>query len=107
MGWSPPHKRVKERYNPEPTAREKAYHAWLMEMFPCACGCRSASTIVHHPLTRHPDQRWRRDHEFVVPMTAHCHKALHAMGRESLFTDRDLAGMASEFRNAGYEEGKL
>jgi hypothetical protein len=99
--------RIKEKYNPTPTKREREYHEWLMAEYPCACGCGGRSTVVHHPLTRHPEQRWRRDHEYVVPMTDHCHRALHAMGREDLFTDRDFATAAFEFRVAGYEEGKL
>lgn len=99
--------RIKAKYNATPTDRERSYHLWLMAEFPCVCGCGETATVVHHPLTRHPEQRWRRDHEYVVPMTDHCHRALHAMGRESLFTDRDLAGLAAQFRNAGYTEGKL
>lgn len=98
---------IKAKYNPTPTVREKEYHVWLMDEFPCACGCGEASGTVHHPLEEHPDQRWRRDHEFVIPMTDHCHRALHAMGRESLFSDRDFAALAAGFRNAGYEAGKL
>ena len=99
--------RIKEKYNPTPTAREKAYHLWLMEEYPCACGCGERSTVVHHPLTEHPEQRWRRDHEFVVPMTGHCHMALHAMGREHLFSDVDFAAHAFGYRRDGIEAGKL
>jgi hypothetical protein len=91
--------RLKEKYNATPTKREREYHLWLMSEFPCSCGCGGASTVVHHPLTRHPDQRWRRDHEFVVPMTDHCHRALHAMGKESLFSDVDFAAVAASHRN--------
>ena len=98
---------IKQRYNPEPTARERRYHEWLMAEYPCACGCGEASTVVHHPLTRHPEQRWRRDHEFVVPMADACHRALHAMGRESLFSDVPFADRAWFYRGKGYEEGKL
>jgi len=101
------HTRIKERYNPRPTDRERRFHEWLMDEFPCACGCGGRSTVVHHPLTRHPEQRWRRDHEFVVPMTDACHRALHAMGRESLFTDRDLAGLAFGHRADAITEGRL
>lgn len=69
--------RIKPKYNATPTAREKAYHIWLMEHCNCACGCGQAATIVHHPLQEHPKQRWRRDHEYVVPMNAQCHFDLH------------------------------
>lgn len=98
---------IKAKYNPIPTKRERAYHAWLMETYPCACGCGERSRVVHHPLTRHPEQRWRRDHEYVVPMTGHCHMALHAMGRESLFSDVDFAALAHWFRARAIEDYKL
>ena len=99
--------RMKAKYNATPTKREREYHLWLMDTFPCSCGCREVSETVHHPLTRHPEQRWRRDHEFVVPMTDHCHRALHALGSEILFTHKDFAAMAAEFRAVGYKAGKL
>jgi len=98
MSKLPPHNRIKPKYNPVPNAREKAYHLSLIGK-PCFCGCGEASDCVHHPLTRHPAQRWRRDHEFVVPMTDHCHRALHAMGSEALFDpDHDYAEGAFEYR---------
>jgi hypothetical protein len=99
--------RIKEKYNATPTKREREYHLWLMSEYPCSCGCGGASTVVHHPLTRHPDQRWRRDPEFVVPMTDHCHRALHAMGRESLFSEMDFAALARWFRNTAIDAYKL
>lgn len=99
--------RMKERYNARPSERERRYHIWLMAEHPCACGCGERSTVVHHPLTRHPEQRWRRDHEFVVPMTDYCHRALHAMGREDLFTARDFAAAAHEFRRVALLWGRL
>ena len=103
-----PRERVKERYNPTPTAREKAYHLWLMEVFPCICGCGGASTVVHHPLTRHPAQRWRRDHEYVVPMAAECHMYLHATGDERLWRpDLPLGWLAHRLRNDAIELCKL
>ena len=102
------HGRVKERYKPKPTERERDYHLWLMDTLDCICGCGAMSTIVHHPLRRHRDQRWRRDHEFVVPMNGHCHFALHQVGDEVKWRD-DLAlpEMASAFRQSGYEAGML
>lgn len=100
--------RIKEKYNSEPTAREKAYHLWLMDNFPCGCGCEGPSTVVHHPLQRHPNQRWRRDHEYVVPMNGYCHFALHKAGSENKFqAGSDYALMAHGFRKIGYEVGKL
>lgn len=98
---------MKAKYNPVPTAEERRFHLWLMDTFPCVCGCGGPAECAHHPLTRHPEQRWRRDHEFVVPMTDHCHRALHAMGRESLFTDKNLAEAAWQFRAQGIDQGYL
>jgi len=98
---------IKAKYNPVPTKREREYHLLLMAQHPCACGCGEASTVVHHPLTRHPAQRWRRDHEFVVPMTDHCHRALHAMGKESLFSDVDFAAEAWLCRAAAIKANVL
>ena len=99
--------RIKAKYNPIPTKREREYHLWLMIEFPCICGCGERATIVHHPLKQHPSQRWRRDHEFVVPMTDHCHRALHAMGREALFSDVNFPAEAWFCREAGMQEGLL
>lgn len=100
--------RVKDRYNATPTAREKAFHLWLMETTPCACGCGGMADVVHHPLTRHPRQRWRRDHEYVVPMTYPCHRELHAAGREDLWRpDLMLADVAFWNRHNAMELGKL
>ena len=95
--------RTKPKYNAKPTEREKQFHLWLMAEVSCACGCGQASTVVHHPLKRHPDQRWRRDHEFVVPMNAQCHFDLHQQGSE----DFDAAERANWYRAMGYNRGKL
>jgi hypothetical protein len=100
--------RIKPKYNATPTARERDYHLWLIDAFPCACGFGAVSSVVHHPLTRHPDQRWRRDHEFVVPMHGFCHMDLHGVGNETLF--RPLicfASLAWQFRADGYDRGYL
>jgi hypothetical protein len=100
--------RIKEKYNPTPTAREKAFHIWLIQEFPCACGCGWTSTVVHHPLQRHPAQRWRRDHEYVVPMNGFCHMRLHRAGSEEAFIPGlDFATAAYGFRKIGIEQGKL
>lgn len=101
-------KRIRARYNPIPSEREKSYHLWLMENFPCFCGCGGSADCVHHPLQRHAHQRWRRDHEFVVPMTDVCHRALHAMGSERLFDSGNNYPLgAYRYRQRGYEEGIL
>lgn len=100
--------RIKPKYNATPTAREKAYHLWLIDTFDCACGCGAVSGVVHHPLTRHPDQRWRRDHEFVVPMHGFCHMRLHQNGNEQKFRPEvNFAEKAWQFRSYGYDAGVL
>ncbi len=100
--------RIKPRYNPAPTAREKAYHLWLMDHANCACGCGGLSTVVHHPLTRHPNQRWRRDHEYVVPMTDACHRALHAHGDERAWRpELSFSGAAHYFRQVAIKLCRL
>lgn len=107
MGYSPPHRRMKEKYNPTPNARERAFHVWLIEEVPCVNTGMKAQ-CVHHPLMRHPAQRWRRDHEFVVPMTDAAHKALHGEGSEAKFDpDQDYAQLAWEMRERGIAEGLL
>ena len=97
------HGRIKARYNAIPTAQERAFHIWLMDNFPCACGCGCTSEVVHHPLTRHPLQRWRRDHEYVVPMRSESHVALHGDERE----EKCFADKAAQYRDAGIVEGML
>jgi hypothetical protein len=104
----PPHKRIKAKYNATPTEREKAYHEWLMDAYDCICGCGGKATFVHHPLERHPAQRWRRDHEFVVPMTDHCHRALHAEGSEAKYDpDNDYPSEALAYRALAKSGGLL
>lgn len=108
MSKLPAHRRIKPKYNAKPTSREKAYHIWLMDAYSCVCGCGGKSTFVHHPLTEHPEQRWRRDHEYVVPMTDHCHRALHKAGSESAFDpDTDYASEAYAFRALAISMGLL
>lgn len=100
--------RIKPRYNAIPTARQRAYHLWLMDNWPCACGCGCPSTVVHHPLQEHPDQVWRRNHEYVVPMNGLCHMKLHRAGSEEAFIPGlDFATMAHGLRQIGIEQGKL
>lgn len=94
------HGRIRPKYNPVPTAREKAYHRYLIDNCFCICGCGERANVVHHPLTRHPAQRWRRDHEFVVPMFWEHHVALHMVGDEAKWRpDLDLADAAYCGRN--------
>ena len=101
MGYQPNHKRMKAKYNATPTAQERQFHLWLMDAYPCVCGCGQAATEVHHPLERHPAQRWRRDHEFVVPINWACHRAIHRKGSDQ------LAGKAWQYRAYGLDAGYL
>ncbi len=100
--------RIKPKYNPTPTAAEKRFHEWLIENFICFCGCERHATVVHHPLTRHPEQRWRRDHEYVVPMFWMCHVALHRHGNERTWNpDLRFDEGAAEYREMGVRQGLL
>lgn len=100
--------RMKPKYNSTPTGQERRYHIALMDAFPCACGCGQHSTVVHHPLDRHPEQRWRRDHEYVVPMNWVCHNALHAHGDElAWMKGKSCAEMAYANRQWAIDCGHL
>ncbi len=69
-------RRIKPKRNIKPTAKEKRYHLQVMDL-PCmGCGSEPAG-VAHHPLMESPLQRWRRDHEFVVPVCHDCHAQIH------------------------------
>ena len=70
-----PYGRIKQKYNPKRNAREQRHWEWVSEQ-PCM-GCGSQSGPPHHPLMESPDQRWRRDHEFIVPICPPCHTEIH------------------------------
>lgn len=75
-----PFSRIKEKYNPKPNARELRHHVRLCNL-PClACG--GAGGVFHHLLSHATGKRWRRDHEFGLPLCDYCHRALHAHGDE-------------------------
>jgi hypothetical protein len=64
--------------------------------------------VVHHPLERHPEQRWRRDHEYVVPMRAECHMELHAAGSEAAYDPTaDYPAKAAHWRRQAMLGGVL
>lgn len=75
-----PFSRMKAKYNPTPTAKEKRHHIRLINL-PCIA-CKGAGGVFHHLLSEATGKRWRRDHEFGLPMCDHCHRALHAHGDE-------------------------
>ena len=98
--------RMKAKYNPVPNARERAYHEWLLERELCFC-CWQMAEVVHHPLQRHPDQRWRRDHEWGLPLCDPCHRALHAHGNEREWCKFDPVNEAALLRLESIQEGIL
>ena len=72
--------RMKPKYNPTPNARELRHHMRLINL-PCIA-CKGAGGVFHHLLSDATGKRWRRDHEYGLPMCDHCHRALHAHGDE-------------------------
>ncbi|RDC59748.1 hypothetical protein HME9302_00943 [Alteripontixanthobacter maritimus] len=108
MGYQVDHKRMRDKYNPIPTKREREFHLWLIDNFSCFCECGGPAECVHHPLQRHREQRWRRDHEFVVPMRSACHMALHLAGSEDAYAGQlDFPEGAAEYRFMGQQGGLL
>lgn len=88
MGWSPNHGRIKERYNPNPNAAERAFEAWLRDQ-PCY-GCGRWGVEIHHTLLRFPEKRWRRDHRWQLPVCPQCHRGkegIHGMGDEAAWLE--------------------
>ena len=75
------HTPIRAKYNPTPSAKEKRFHLWLMDM-PCACCGSMDNVIFHHLLSATPLKRWRRDHEMGFQLADACHQDLHASGDE-------------------------
>jgi len=82
MGAKVTHKRIKEKYSRTPNAREREHHERVMQEPCAACGIRPCG-VAHHLMQDAPDKRWRRDHQFTVPLCDPCHRALHAHGGEA------------------------
>lgn len=80
MSKLPAHNRIKSKYNPKPSAKELAHHMRLIDM-PCIC-CGRVGGVFHHLLSRAGGMRWRRDHEYGLPLADICHRSLHADGDE-------------------------
>ena len=80
--------RVKDKYNPIPNAKERRHHIRVMAL-PCM-GCKAEPAgVAHHPLMQSPLQRWRRDHEFAVPVCDTCHRDIHdVFGNEIEWADK-------------------
>ena len=76
-----PHKPIRAKYSPTPSAKEKRFHMWLMGV-PCeACGFEPCG-VFHHLLTASGHKRYRRDHEMGLPLCHICHDSLHRDGDE-------------------------
>ncbi|MGV7119616.1 hypothetical protein [Sphingopyxis sp. 550A] len=106
------HGRIKPRYNPKPNAAERRHKDRVKRMPCCGCGRRGPSD-AHHTLLPVPGKRWRRDHEFIVPVCKDCHQGtngIHGIGHEGLWCDRvgvDTAAIATRLRAESIEIGIL
>ena len=90
----PPRKRMREGYNPNPSAAELRHHKRIMEL-PCF-GCqREPCGVFHHLLERSPSKQWKRDHRVGIGLCHDCHMALHGAGSERAWRpDLDCANEA-------------
>lgn len=75
MGWSPNHKRIKAKYSPVMTAAEKEHALFVTEQL--CFGCGSCPVQAHHTLLSFPEKRWRRDHDWLLPVCYACHTNIH------------------------------
>lgn len=104
-----PHKPIREKYNPTPSAKEKRFHLALMQL-PClACGLEPCG-VAHHILTDTVEKRWRRDHEMMLPLCDPHHRELHSAGSEVDWCEAngiDPIGSALLNRQWGKQKGYL
>jgi hypothetical protein len=78
-----------------------------MERGCLVCG---RDAVAHHVMQDCLGKRWRRDHEFVVPLCNDCHGDLHLNDSETAWQDSfslDLPRIAEDLRDGSYEEGIL
>jgi hypothetical protein len=88
MGWSPNHKRIREKYNPVPNAEERR-HEQRLETLPCI-GCGRFGVELHHTMVEFPEKRFRRDHRYQLPVCADCHRGpqgIHGIGSEAKWAE--------------------
>lgn len=101
MGWKPNHGRIKPKYNPQPNAVEARHEARLYQK-PCI-GCGKFGVSLHHTMMEFPAKRWRRDHQFQIPVCEDCHQGpdgIHGIGSEAEWAARkrlDTAAIAQEY----------
>ena len=84
MGWKPDHKRMKATYSPYPSASEKR-HADRLHASENCFGCGRWGIETHHLMLPFEGKRWRRDHRFLLPVCASCHRGqngIHGLGSE-------------------------
>lgn len=81
------HQRIKPR-TVEPTAEQRAYHAWLRQDARCEV-CNDITQVIHHLLSVAPGKVGRRDHWFMVNLCPEHHnigtKSVHLLGSEAAF----------------------
>ena len=102
-----PHKPIREKYSPTPSAAEKRHHLRVMGQ---GCMVCQAEAIAHHILQKSPYKRWRRDHRQVVPLCDAHHRELHAHGDEREWENGyqlELANHARMLELASVYEGIL
>lgn len=75
MGYSPPHRSIREKYNPKPNAMESRHRDNVREKL--CFGCGRWGVTGHHTLLNYPGKRWRRDHRCLLPVCHDCHTAIH------------------------------
>lgn len=75
MGYSPPHRSIREKYDPRMNAAEERHRERVMERL--CFGCGGMGGVAHHTLLRFPEKRWRRDHRMLLPLCDPCHRDLH------------------------------
>lgn len=103
------HERVKPK-TVEPTAEQRRYHDWLRAKGRCEASGVTVDLVLHHILSRAPGKVGRRDHWFVVLISAALHNgrtdSVHLLGSEAEFLrvhGVDLVAVAcarlEEYRN--------
>lgn len=83
------HGRIKERYSPKMTAREKRHKEFVKSQGCWGCGNRQAD--AHHWMGDAPGKRWRRDHQWQIGVCHYgCHQGpngIHGLGSERLWLE--------------------
>ena len=103
--------RMKTKYNPVMNAAEKRHKAWIKSLACIGCGVVGRSD-AHHTLLSIPGKRWRRDHEFLIPVCWACHQGpqgIHGIGNELTWCERNNVDIraASILRAESLELGIL